>query len=244
MLKSDNPDTAKKADKPKVYNELNSLNSKLQDAGLLPLAIVNPNKLVGQKKNARYFTPNTFKTLVENIKRENALESVPLVHKVGDVYEIISGHHRVDAAKAAGLKEIIVMVHRNLTHDEMRSKQLSHNALTGIDDKILLSELFNEIQSIEQRMATGLSDEVGKISYESINFRVGTFEELTIMFAPDDIAKYDDAMERLANDSFVKSSTTVRLAPMSCFDKLANLLRKIKKTEKTTVVVSQWNNLT
>jgi hypothetical protein len=196
---------------------------------------VKPSELVPQAKNARYFLPDKFKTLVNNVAKEGTLESVPLVvrsHKHKGKYEIISGHHRVDAAKEAGLQQLIVMVHRDdLTEDEVISKQLSHNALAGLDDKTILAELFQSIRDIEQKIATGLNDEIASISYESLNFRVGTFKEFTVMFLPEDIGLYDEAMETVAKESLIKTNTEVRLAPMEGFEKFAKVLRRIKKSE-------------
>ena len=89
---------------------LSDLNKELKKLGMLELAIVNPKDCLPQKVNARYMTAETMHQLTENIKKDGHLESVPLVHKDGDKYRIISGHHRIDAAKAAQLDQILVMI--------------------------------------------------------------------------------------------------------------------------------------
>lgn len=212
--------------------EVDALNETLKQYGLLPIELVDPTILKGQQKNARYMLPEKFKTLVKNVKSEGSLESVPLVVKNGDRYEIISGHHRIDAAKEAGLEKVLVMVHReDLTRDEVVSKQLAHNALAGLDDKTLLSELFQSIEDVSLKIATGLVDEAGAISYESLNFKVGTFKEFTVMFLPEDVGLYDEAMELIAQECFVTGQTEVRLASMESWDKFGKVLRRIKKCE-------------
>ena len=187
---------------------IEKLNQELEKNGLLPLDVVDPKILKPQKKNARYFLPEKFKILVENVKKEGALESIPLVIRKDDKYEIISGHHRVDAAKEAGLDKILVMLHReDLSRDEVVSKQLSHNALSGLDDKTILAELFQSIRDVSQKIATELNDEVGSVDYESLNFRVGNFKEFTVVFLPEDIGLFDEAMETICSELLVKSST-------------------------------------
>lgn len=211
---------------------LKQLNEKLQEYGMLEVLIVDPRKLKGQEKNARYFPAEKYKTLVNNIKKEKKLESVPLVmrNKKGEL-EIISGHHRVEAAIEAGLDKILVMVYNHLSRDKVISKQLSHNSLTGLDDKTILAELFQEIQDIELKMSTGLNDEVAKINYESINFRLGSFKEFIITFLPEDEELYDKTMEDILKESMIGQDSAVRLTSMKYYDKFADTIRKIKKTE-------------
>lgn len=201
---------------------------------MLELALVSPKDCLPQPKNARYFAPEVFKQLVENVK-QGGMESAPLVirsRQAEGKYDIISGHHRVEAAKEAGKDFILVFVASDdLTEDQITSKQLSHNALVGRDDKTILAELFQSIRDINEKIKTGLSDEVGKISYESLNFRVGNFKEFTMLFLPEDEAMVDEAMEEIAKSMLVKSSSAVRLAPVEYWDRFADAIRKIKKVE-------------
>lgn len=91
----------------KIQQDLDRLNSQLSGLGLFPLALVSPKDCIGQKKNARYFEVDKFNQLVSNIKGDGALESAPLLYQNDELkaqgkYEIIPGHHRVEAAKAGG----------------------------------------------------------------------------------------------------------------------------------------------
>jgi hypothetical protein len=213
----------------KVKDLLNQLNKEMKGSGLAhELAIVSPKDCVPQKKNARYFTPEKFKRLVSNIA-ESGMESVPLVMRSGTKYEIISGHHRIEAAKEAGIELFYVFVLDNLTKDELVSRQLSHNALTGIDDQMLLTELFESIEDIQERIRTGLSDEIGKIQYESLNFKVGKWREFTLLFLPEDEAMTDEAMAEIAQD--VKVSESVRIQSEKYWNRFADSIRRIKKVE-------------
>lgn len=57
------------------------------------------------EKNARYMKPEQFNRLVENIRRDGCLTSVPLVHRDGESLVVVSGNHRVSAAIKAGIEE-------------------------------------------------------------------------------------------------------------------------------------------
>lgn len=223
-----------------MQNDLNilldNLNTHLRINGLLPIALVDPKDCIGQEKNARYFEPEYFKQLVTNIAAAGNLESVPLVYphetKKGQ-YRIISGHHRIEAAKEAGLKQILVFLDDldPSDKDTIVSKQLAHNALTGKDDKAILSELFNSINNIELKLATGLHSEIEKIDYVSLNFKLGAHKEMVLMFLPSQIDDFDNRMEDIASLTMAKPSSAVRTACIDQYDKFADALRKIKKIE-------------
>jgi len=211
---------------------MDGLNKYFKKKGILSIDVVDPKCLIPQKKNARYFIPEIYEQLVKNIK-EAGMESTPLVtpHIDPNKYWILSGHHRIEAAIEAHIDEVIVMVVPELTRDEEKSKQLSRNSLVGEDDQVTLMELFQEIRDMDAKMATGLSDMAGKISYDSLSFRVGTFKEFTIMFIPQNIDVYDETTEELIKMSLVKSSNVVRMAGKEHFDDFAKLMRKFKKVE-------------
>lgn len=217
-----------------MLHDLSTLNAALRESGMCEVAIVRPQDCVGQKKNARYFTPEKFAQLVQNIKRDGRLESVPLVYRSdenSDKYVIISGHHRIDAAKEAGLEQILVFVTTPESRDEIVSKQLSHNALVGKDDPMLLAELFNSIAEMDLRLASGLSDEVSKISYASLNFRVGEYKELVLMFLPEQLEDLEAKMTEIANSSIADKNSTVFLASLADYERFTATLRQIKKVE-------------
>lgn len=217
-----------------MQHDLSALNQALQQQGMCEIAIVRPEDCIGQKKNARYFTPEKFSQLVNNIKRDGRLESTPLVYRSdehNEKYNIISGHHRIDAAKEAGLEQILVFVTTPESRDEIVSKQLSHNALVGKDDAMILAELFDSIHDIDLRLASGLSDEVGKVSYASLNFRIGEYKELVLMFLPEQLDDLDAAMTRIAESTVADKDSTVYTASMADYEKFTATLRHLKKVE-------------
>ena len=82
-------------------------NKKIADLGNgLELWSLVISTLKEQDINAQVMDDRRMKILTSNIKNRGALESLPYVYKDGDTFSIISGHHRVRAANAAGLKTI------------------------------------------------------------------------------------------------------------------------------------------
>jgi hypothetical protein len=216
-----------------MNTELAPLNDRLRGLGLCEIALVAPEDCIGQKKNARYFTPEKFQQLVKNIKRDGRLESVPLVYRAdgAEKYTIISGHHRVEAAKEAGLAQILVFLTTPESRDEIVSKQIAHNELAGKDDAMILAELFGEIQDMDLRLATGLNDAIAKISYASLNFHIGEFKEMVLLFLPEQIEELDAAMQEIATATLADKNSTVRLASLNDYEKFTATLRQLKKVE-------------
>jgi ParB-like chromosome segregation protein Spo0J len=112
-----------------LKNNLSSLNEQTRALGLPEIAIVKPSDCMEQEKNARYFAPEVFQQLVDNIKSDGRLESIPLCYqtdkdKEAGKYHIISGHHRVSAAKQAGLEFIMIFVFCPKDRYEIIAKQL------------------------------------------------------------------------------------------------------------------------
>jgi hypothetical protein len=127
----------------------------------LTIRVVQISELKEQEVNAHVMAPATFNRLVENIKRRGALESLPYCAQPngeGPV-EIVSGHHRIRAARAAGLTEVTVLVDTSaLTRSQIVAKQLAHNALVGTDDQDMVKRLLTTIDDPDDLIATGLPE--------------------------------------------------------------------------------------
>lgn len=81
------------------------------------MARVDPSSLREQDLNARTMPREKFNQLVENVKRRGQLEELPYCAETEKGIEIVSGHHRVRAAKNAGLETIPVLLDRSgLSH--------------------------------------------------------------------------------------------------------------------------------
>lgn len=87
----------------------------------LPISEIKPNK--GQPRKA--FRPEELAELADSIKQNGILQPL-LVRKKGSGYEIVAGERRYQAAKAAGLSEVPVVI-REISDDEVFKLALIEN---------------------------------------------------------------------------------------------------------------------
>jgi hypothetical protein len=116
-----------------------------------------------QDVNAQSMEAREFERLVENIRKRGAPESLPYCAWPGreGPVEIISGHHRTRATRAAGFKQIVCLIDtRAMTRSEKIAKQLAHNALVGASQASIIGELLKMIDNPDDMLATGLPPEL------------------------------------------------------------------------------------
>jgi hypothetical protein len=118
------------------YNPTNSTNSGLTSTQALNQKLETTinylalDQIKHLTKNARYMTGDQLKRLVDNLKRDGELTSYPLVYRPDkklnpDFYEqsegeliILSGNHRVEAAREAGITHTNVIEIKTPLPDE------------------------------------------------------------------------------------------------------------------------------
>lgn len=177
--------------------------------------------------------PKKFDRLVENIKKDKRLETLPLCAlKDGEkkTFEIISGHHRIRAARAAGVEDIYVLVFDGkLTKDEIKSRQLAHNALEGDDDEQILNEIYQSIQGLKERLATGImEDEINKkidgFAIDELGVDLD-YEVVNLAFLGKQKKRFDDVCKLIAADK------TVCAVPLDQFAAFKEAIHKVRKIE-------------
>jgi hypothetical protein len=174
----------------KIRETIEALNDYLQ-GGPYKLDLVNPRGIILLEKNARYMTQEMFQNLVSNVKRDGGLSSFPLCYRAPEGLIVLSGNHRVQAAVHAGIEEILILViDKELTRQEQVAVQLSHNAIEGRDDPVILKELWNEIEEIDLKMYAGLDSEIikelEKMEFASIVEARPDFKCVTLLFLPEE----------------------------------------------------------
>lgn len=162
------------------------------------LSLVNVSELEFLEKNARYMTNEMFRNLVNNIKRDGGLSSVPLCWKHDGKYRVLSGNHRCRAAIEAGLEEVLVLfTDRDLSKQEQIAIELSHNAIDGKDDMAILKELWDEIDDVSLKYYAGLDDkvleEMEKAALASLSEVKLDYRSLTFLFLPHEVDALDEA---------------------------------------------------
>lgn len=188
-----------------------------------------------QDKNARVMDNDKFDRLAENIKRDGRLESLPLCVLKDNVagnkeFHIISGHHRVRASKKAGVLNIpCLVIEREMTRDEIISKQLSHNSLSGYDDLNVLKDLYDEMEDIDFKIASGVKSEDLKISDVSVQIDDVMvdlkFELINILFLDSQTKKLEEIIE------FIDKDASIKIVDKKDFDRFAEQARKVAKRE-------------
>ena len=196
---------------------------------------VHLDALREQDKNARVMPLEKFERLASNIGKDKRLESLPLVTPVknqggNNEFLIISGHHRVRASRSAGLQFVHVMsIDEELTHDQIRAKQLAHNALAGFDNPEVLSELYKEIDDVNEKLASGITESDFNLdvpNFKSDDIEVNfDFEILNILFMPKQASRFDEVL------SLLEPEAKLYLADKEDFERMKNQIQEISKRE-------------
>lgn len=179
----DGKDAARAANAEASKADIGALNPTIQTR--------DPKTLKLLEVNAHFMTKEKFDVLVENIRRDGALTSVPLVYRDPDteVETVLSGNHRTSAAVEAGLTKILVLlIDQKLSRQQQVAIQLSHNAIFGQDDPDTLAMLYEELDDVDWRMYSGLDDKVldllddpDAISFSEVNL---TYQAVQLVFLP------------------------------------------------------------
>jgi len=215
-----------------IREVLNLLNEKL--AGLFPysLELAAPGDLKLLEKNARYMKAEQFQSLVENIKKDGNLSSLPLCYREQDGrLRVLSGNHRVQAGRQAGVEQILVMVVADEKDvDERLAIQLSHNAIAGQDDLVILKELWESISNVQSKLYAGLDSDTVKalqgIQFAAISEQRLQYKLVNFLFLPEEIGSLDELLKETA---VAFASDVVYLANLNTYNTFFDLVVKIKK---------------
>jgi hypothetical protein len=175
---------------------------------------VSLTDLKEQDKNARVMDPTMFKRLVENIKHDSRLESLPFVSMTQaedkpPAFEVISGHHRLRAARTAGLDRVAVLVDTTgMNRSQLVSKQLAHNAIQGDDDVDMLAALFSEMESVVDILASAIdpetigADKIGSVGIERISLNM-VYTTLVFQVLPTQLEDLNEIMLKIPDKAEV-----------------------------------------
>jgi hypothetical protein len=199
-----------------ITQKLEELNGLLASAGqTFAIGFYDPHKLKLLETNARYMTNDKFAALVANVKRDKGLASVPLVYAFEEPETplVLSGNHRVMAARAAATGALLCMVvTQEKTPDELIAIQLSHNSIAGADDLQTLKALYEKITAIDMKVYSGLDEDtiqkLAAIKFEPISEPRLVFKTVTLLFMPserDAIKEMIGKVDKLLadNDAYV-----------------------------------------
>lgn len=142
---------------------IDEVRSKLDDVNKLikpyQLAYVSPTKdCIFLEQNAHFMQKGMLDRLVSNVAEDGFLSQLPFGMKRDDgKYLILSGNHRLKASIKAKLEYILILYVDEIPKDKQIAYQLSHNALVGKDDIKMLKDIYEQIQTLENREYTGIN---------------------------------------------------------------------------------------
>lgn len=197
----------------------------------LKLRWVKFAELREQDVNANVMPTGMFNALITNIQKNAALESLPLcaTRVDSDLVEIVSGHHRTRAAMKAGIEEGVVLCYEGLTPDEIRAKQLSHNAIAGQSDPEIVRKIYEKIESLDERMESYIDPVEFEALPEPVSFNqvdVDLFADsktVTIVFLSMQLRDFTKAVDMLYEEP-----DRVYLAGREQFDAFRDAVHKVR----------------
>ncbi len=208
-----------------MQNENVALNTRIERHRLGDL------RLLPTGRNARFMRHEQFQALVENLKQDGVLTSVPFgaYDEKGQPPIILSGNHRVMAAKEAfgADTEVDVMVTDDKLSDQQAlAIQLSHNAIAGEDDPAVLAALYEELDDIDWRSYSGLDDKMldllMEIDASSIHEANLDYQTLSMMFFPAEIEKAKGCIDEAV--TLTKAADERWTAPYEHYERLLEAL--------------------
>lgn len=207
------------------------LNDLLRDRGItsLKLTVVDPAHLKLLEKNARFMKKPVFDKLIKGIEKWG-LQSLPLCWFDGSDYHVLSGNHRVMAARKAKKKAILVLyTDEDLDDGERIAIQLAHNRICGEDDQQMLNELWAGIKAIPLKELTGFDDEffqkLKPLEMSSIKGSPLLVKKVSILFFQEDMDRIAEARELLEKE---KADETW-LAAMNDFNCFVEAVLSVKE---------------
>lgn len=201
----------------------------------LVIATVDLSIIKEQDVNARIMKNEMQDQLTANISKRGQLESLPLLVFINGKIEVISGHHRVKSARAAGLKEIVAIIDvSGLNRSQIAAKQLAHNAISGFDDENVLREIAKMITDVDDMLESALNEKyfqnvetaIAKFSTPAIDF---DFKTITFTFLPHQIRDLSVLVDALNGD-------VIGVADLEQFKPFVDALRKVQKFEDVKAI--------
>lgn len=155
-----------------------------------------------QDVNAQQMQPRHFDRLTENIQQRGQVESLPYCHQPNGegVISVISGHHRLRAARAAGMSHIpVILDTREMSRSEVVAKQIAHNELSGSPDEQVLRQMLAMIDNVDDMLMTGLDESfLPTVEPDDTNLLIPhadfDWRLVTLLFLPDQLEDFKEAL--------------------------------------------------
>lgn len=187
-----------------------------------------------QDVNARTMSKEAFDRLTTTISKDKRLESLPFLAKTERGLEIVSGHHRTRAMRTAGVTTFYGIVDvTGLSRDEIKAKQLAHNAIQGYDDPQLIAQIYESIGDVDARLESFIDPKAiniafPKISIDDIDLGL-KFETVIVMFIPWEKEYVKETLRAIEREISGTKAKETWLAELSWWDSFSKLGRQITR---------------
>ncbi|HEY5410346.1 MAG TPA: ParB N-terminal domain-containing protein [Caulobacteraceae bacterium] len=191
-----------------------------------------------QDINAQVMPPEMFERLTETIRKDGRLESLPFgVLRAAktdgrDQIELISGHHRLRAARTAGVVDLhFVVDERELSRSAVVAKQLAHNKIHGDSDPATLKRLFDEITALDDIVESYIRpddfDGIKQLNASQIpEVKVALeYRKVSFVFLQADLVRME-AIEEAAKD-VLKGTDLVGVCSLELFERFRTVALKL-----------------
>lgn len=198
---------------------------------------VGLDELREQDLNGRSMPKAMFDRLQQTISRDGRLESLPLCARMdrGDeeVYEIVSGHHRVRAARAAEMSETyVIMDISGLTPSQIKAKQLAHNSISGVDNSELVKRIYESIEDVDAKVDAFINPVELDLKIDPVPVAamdVGLdYRTIQIIFLPYEKERFARAVDAIGEELSTQVDS-LYLTDIETFDLFKKLLERIGK---------------
>ena len=151
-----------------IQHRADQLNLLLDGVTPYRLGVLPPDAFVAAPLNAHHMRKTVYDQLVANIKADGNLSTLPFCwHHEGTAYTL-SGHHRIEAARDAGVDYLLYLYTDDALDEERRlAIQLSHNALVGEDDLSILQQRWRSSAAYKPSSIAALTMSTSKSSNRS-----------------------------------------------------------------------------
>lgn len=173
---------------------------------------IDPRALKLLDLNAQFMESEQYTQLVANIRADGCLTgNTPFAWRLHDdatqkptaaeLYEVLSGNHRVKAAIDAGLGDITIeATDQYLLPARRAAIQLAHNAIVGRSDPATLKMIFQGIDDVGLRLYTGLDDKVlgllDPVTVGALSEAALEFQTIGLTFLPEEAEAAGAALEK------------------------------------------------
>ena len=150
--------------------------------------------------NAQVMSEDDFNRLVKNIKKDGILtSSVLLMECSAKKLMCISGHHRIKAAKKAGIISVPAMIINEVDESTRIRLQLTHNDIHGTPDENIVAILQQKLNEYDINLTNWKDIEPIKIDKIDVDFI--DFQYVSICLMPKSLEEFKSLINSQATNA-------------------------------------------